>query len=79
VAFDQLEQHVEPGLGRQIGVEFIVGLLSFFEAPKNASDSVHGVESTTPESRWTALRGRAGAGSSASSAGSIEIVRHTIG
>lgn len=41
LAFNQLEQHVQPLLGREVGVELIVGLVRIFKAAEDLNDAVH--------------------------------------
>ena len=49
MAFDELEQQVEPFLGCQIGVELIVGLVGGIKARENLSNTLH--SSSLPERR----------------------------
>ena len=51
LAFDQLEQQVEPFLGCQVGVELIVGLVGSVEALENLGDAFHKL--ILPEGRRT--------------------------
>src|SRR3954465_4981802 len=46
MAFDQLEQQVQPFLGCQVGIELIVGLVGSIKAGENLRDALHDVQST---------------------------------
>ena len=50
VAFDQLEEQVEPLLGGQIGIELIVGLVGSIKARENLDDAIHTL--ILPGSGW---------------------------
>lgn len=41
VTFDQFQQHVEPLLRRELGIEAVVRVFGILEAAENASDAIH--------------------------------------